>query len=222
MLILTLRHSFAIALLLGVAALGTSSAARADDSAETPLPELPPPAPAAHRAEPEPGPAEPEPHSDTAPARVETRAEVWERKHRQNFAIGLETAGVSYAVVAAMGVYARLSSIDSLSRTWGTALFVPVGGPAYVGGRLIADCTEALSRNHRATAVALSPLVYGVGLFLVVDGVMQAYGLVRATGIGEGARPGGRSSDTTRTLHNVWVAPSAAAHGGELHVGASF
>ncbi|NOU32026.1 MAG: hypothetical protein HOO96_29325 [Polyangiaceae bacterium] len=223
MLFAFFRPTLAAALLLGAAALGISSTARADDPAEPPLPELPPPTLQAPMVAPDPAPAmDADPALDVPPPHVESRAQIWERKHRQNFEGGLMTAGASYALAAGMGAYVRLLDHEALTKTWGTFLFVPIGGPMYLGGRMLLSWSDTLGRHPSAASVALSPLAYGVGLFLMFDGVMQAYGLVRATGIGEGPRPGGRSSDPTRTLRNVWVAPSPSPNGGELHLGASF
>ncbi len=71
--------------------------------------------------------------------------------------------------------------IESQVNSWALALFIPVLGPAYTGGRLAFVYTQAAVETKYMTglAFALAPLAYGAALVAMLDGVMQGYGLFR-------------------------------------------
>lgn len=188
----------------------------------TDLEPLPPPAPPPPSPLPEPAPAPP-------PQAVDAQlspASRWDMQRKRNLRDGLITAAGSYALAAGTGAYmAVMSGSEERKMMWREGwiwpLFVPVGGPVYMAGRVAVEYTKWAALPRRTTAsttlvVAVSPFVYLGCLFVAFEGLMQGYGLVQATGITEPARPkeGAALASKPRASsfdpRSVWLSPAAS------------
>jgi hypothetical protein len=102
---------------------------------------------------------------------------------------------------------------------WIWPLFVPIGGPVYVAGRLAVEYTRWMVRPRHTTeatalVVTLTPFVYAGCVFVALGGLMQGYGLVQAMGIAEPARP--KEPVTARRATRLPVRLTPAASPGQL------
>ncbi len=214
------RRAWLVTTLAVLATTASSRSAFAEDPEPAPAPStdlepLPPPSPPPPSPPPEPPPAPP---AQAVEVQLSAAAR-WDLQRKRNLRDGLVTAVGSYALAGGTGAYMLLMSGSEERKElwrdgWIWPLFVPVGGPVYLAGRIAVEYTRWAVQPRHTTAsttlvVVLTPFVYASCVFVALEGLMQGVGVAQALGIAEPPRPK-EASTGSPVRRSVWLSPAAS------------